>query len=172
MDGKRTPRQVRRAIPSIAESLVSSGKELSVPGTEEFVGLFLAHPGPKKLIDLPEGKLSKVVPFAAHILLRGTLFIGSMSEKRRSRVMAENILLADMALEGSTQTPSLEDVAGRLLERHSEVFNGHSANELRDPSNYREALKAFARKTVLAGPSPRALPACTPEPLKVRNVRR
>ena len=172
MDGGRTPRQVRDAIPRIAESLRDSGSQLGVPGTEEFVGLFLAHPEPRKLIDLPEGSLSKVVPFAAHILLRGTLFVGSMGEKRRSRVMAENILLADMALEGSTETLSLEHVAGRLLERHSEVFNGHSADELRDPSNYREALKAFARKTVLSTSSSHALPACTPKPLKAGNARR
>lgn len=172
MDGGRTPRQVRKAIPKIARSLKRAGSALDVPGTPEFVGLFLAHPAPMKLIDLPEGTLAKVVPFAAHILLRGTLFVGAMGEKRRSRIMAENILLADMALAGSTETPSLEQVADRLVERHSEVFNGHSANELRDPSNYRDALKAFAERTVLSGPSTRALPACTPKPLKVRSARR
>lgn len=172
MDGKRTPRQIQRAIPSIAKSLRESGKNLAVPGTDEFVSLFLAHPEPRKLIDLPEGRISQVVPFAAHILLRGTLFVGSMDEGKRSRKMAENILLADMALEGSTESLSLERVAGRLLERHSEVFNGHAAEDLRNPDNFREALKAFARKTVLANPSPHALPACTPKPLKVRTARR
>lgn len=172
MDGKRTPRQVIMAIPSIAESIQKSGEQLNVPGTNEFVSLFLAHPEPKKLIDLPDGKRSEVVPFAAHILLRGTLFIGSMNEEKRSRKMAENILLADMALEGSTETLSLENVAGRLLERHSEVFNGHGAEDLRNPDNFREALKAFARKTVLSNPSSHALPVCTPKPLKVRIARR
>jgi hypothetical protein len=173
MDGERTPRQIKTAIPTIAESLTESGKRLGVPGAEEFVRLFLSHPEPKKLIDLPEGKLSEVVPFAAHILLRGTLFVGGMGEKRRSRIMAENILLADMALEGgSTENLSLERVAGRLLERHSEVFNGHGVEDLRDPNNFREALKAFARKTVLSGSSLHALPERTPKPLNVRNARR
>jgi hypothetical protein len=138
-----TPRQIKESIPPIAESLVESGRRLSVPGIDRFAMTFLTHPKPPKPMKLSRAAVEELVPFATRLVLTGSYLADKPGRTPRALRVAEAVLAAQMHLEGRTRELSPEALAKMLLERHTQVFNGLGAAELAAPQRFAEALRAF-----------------------------
>jgi len=164
------PRPIKSALPTIADCVLDSGRRLGVPGTNEFLSLFLGHPEPTKLSELSGSAIEAAVPFAAHVLLRRAQ-LGTFESSHTGRIAERVLLIAGSNLEdGGVQNSSFETTMRKFLERHAEVFNNECARELVIPEVFGQALKAFTSKK-LAPPS-QNLPPKRPKHIKARAAPR
>ncbi|MBU0528060.1 hypothetical protein KKE92_06260 [Candidatus Micrarchaeota archaeon] len=164
------PRPIKSALPTIADCILDSGKRLGVPGTAEFLKLFLGHPNPIKLNELSGSAIEAAVPFAAHVLLRRAQ-LGNFGSSHTGRIAERVLLIAGTHLEDKgVPNSSFETTMRTFLERHAKIFNTECAKELVIPEVFGQALKAFTSKR-LAPPS-QNLPPKRPKHIKARAAPR